>query len=38
MATQDGDAVFLERHVIELEKDMERVKRRLKLADLADPS
>jgi hypothetical protein len=38
MATQHGDAVFLERRVIELEKDMERVKRRLQLADPADPS
>ena len=31
-ATQHGDAAFLERRVIELEKDMERVKRRLELA------
>jgi hypothetical protein len=33
LATQHGDAAFLERPVIELEKDMERVKRRLALAD-----
>jgi hypothetical protein len=38
IAAQHGDAVFLERGVIELEKDMERVKRRLQLADPADPS
>jgi hypothetical protein len=36
MATQHGDAAFLERRVLELELDMERVKRRLQLADLAD--
>jgi hypothetical protein len=36
MATQH--AVFLERRVIELEKDMERVKRGLQLADPADPT
>jgi hypothetical protein len=33
MATQHGDAAFLERRVIELERDMERVKRRLELVD-----
>ena len=33
LATQHGDAAFLERRVIELEKDMERVKRRLELAE-----
>ena len=33
MATQHGDAIFLERRVIELERDMERVKRRLELVD-----
>ena len=38
MATQHGDAVFLERRVLELERDMERVKRRLQLADPADPA
>ncbi len=39
VASQHADAVFLERRVIELEKDMERVKHRLQLADpAADPS
>ena len=38
MATQHGDAVFLERRVLELERDMEPVKRRLQLADPADPA
>ena len=38
MATQHGDAVFLERRLMELERDMERVKRRLQLSDPADPS
>jgi hypothetical protein len=38
MATQHGDAVFLERRVLELERDMERIKRRLQLADPADGS
>ena len=33
LATRHGDAAFLERRVIELEKDMERVKRRLELAE-----
>jgi hypothetical protein len=33
MATQHGDAAFLERPVIELERDMDRVKRRLELVD-----
>jgi hypothetical protein len=32
LATQQGDSAFSERRVIELEKDMERVKRRLELA------
>jgi len=36
MATQHGDAAFLERRVIELERDMERIKRRLQLADEPD--
>jgi septal ring factor EnvC (AmiA/AmiB activator) len=36
LATQHGDAAFLERRVIELEKDMERVKRRLELAEPSD--
>jgi hypothetical protein len=38
LATQHGDAAFLERRVIELEKDMERVKRRLELAEETDRS
>jgi hypothetical protein len=38
MATQHGDAAFLERRVLQLERDMERVKRRLQLADPADSS
>lgn len=38
LATQHGDAAFLERRVIELEKDMERVKRRLELAEQTDGS
>jgi hypothetical protein len=37
-ATQHGDAVFLERRLIELERDMERVKRRLQIADQSDQS
>jgi hypothetical protein len=37
MATQH-DAVFLERRVIDLEKDIERVKRRLQPADQSDKS
>jgi septal ring factor EnvC (AmiA/AmiB activator) len=38
LATQHGDAAFPERRVIELEKDMERVKRRLELAEETDGS
>jgi hypothetical protein len=33
MATQHGDAAFLERRIIELERDMERVKRRLQFSE-----
>ena len=33
MATQHADAAFLERRVVELERDMERIKRRLELAE-----
>jgi hypothetical protein len=36
IAAQHGDAVFLERGVIELEKDIERVKRRPLLGHPAD--
>jgi hypothetical protein len=38
MATQHRDAAFLERRVVELEKDMELVKRRLELAEETDGS
>jgi len=38
MATQHGDTVFLERRVVELEKDVERIKRRLELVDQPDES
>jgi hypothetical protein len=38
MVTQHGNAVFLGRRVLELERNMARVKRRLQLADPADPS
>ena len=38
MPTRHDGAVFLERRVRDLERDMERVKRRLQLADPADPS
>lgn len=38
MATRHADAAFLERRVVALERDMERVKRRLQLADSTDPS
>jgi hypothetical protein len=38
MATQHGDAAFLERRIVELERDMERVKRRLQLAEQPDKS
>jgi hypothetical protein len=38
MATRHGDAAFLERRVLELERDRERVKRRLQPVDPADPS
>ena len=33
VATQHGEAAFLERRVLELKRDMERVKRRLQLAE-----
>jgi hypothetical protein len=36
MATQHADAAFLERRVVELERDMARVKRRLELAETPD--
>ena len=36
MATQHAHAAFLERRIIELERDMERVKRRLELVDQSE--
>jgi septal ring factor EnvC (AmiA/AmiB activator) len=36
MATQHADAAFLERRVVELERDVGRIKRRLDLADQPD--
>jgi hypothetical protein len=33
MVTQHADAAFLERRVVELERDVGRIKRRLELAD-----
>ena len=33
MATQHADAAFLERRVVDLERDVERIRRRLELAD-----
>ena len=33
MATQHGDAAFIERRVVELERDVERIKHRLNLVD-----
>ena len=38
MATRHGAAAFLEPRVLERERDMERVKHRLQLADPADPT
>jgi hypothetical protein len=36
MATQHADAAFLERRVVEPERDVGRIKRRLELADQPD--
>jgi len=38
MATQHGDAAFLERRIVELERDMARVRQRLDLVDDAGKS